>query len=1025
MKRCFRPSLLGMILAGGLLLAAQGALASPARVTPELPLPSNPRYAFEHIERAGLSTKTVTALLQDRQGFLWIGTQSGLVRFDGTDVVTFGREEGLPTGFIDQLLLSPNGTVWAGTASGVARFNGKRFVTLKLPSPTMSIQPIHQLFAIDRHGGTYIATSEGLLWIDSFDPNRTRLMTSKDGLPRGPIDALYFGSDGVLWFAVGHRLGRLRAPTARPEILPAGIGRPNEAIIAILVDGEQKLWVRTSEHLESFDLGTSKFVMDDAGIPGANEFGSPSFDRRGNLLVPTVNGLFRRIIHRWQAYGERQGMSSEAVYAALEDREGAIWIGYGGMGLDRWPNPGTWSGWGKAEGLPDNVVWCMLRDRQGRLWVGTNKGLAMWSAADHSWRTRKQGQGLAGSIVRQLTLDKDGLIWALSYPGGLTRIDPASMTLREIRVQPANARDPNGMAVAPDNKLWIGNAQYLKTVSNEKGSWVFRTVSFPAEVLHSTSHPAFSADGVLWTCGRNGIARFDGKNWLHFTTKDGLRSDVVTQVVPAGANEIWFRYDEALGLGHLRLSGSAATVEHITTAQGMRSDAIYMIGLDQAGNVWTGGASGVSWIDSQRRITNLTRADGLLWDDVSDDAFRAETDGSVLIGTSRGLSRYAPSSATRAVHSAAVVITSVRLGNLERLAETNPEAKYSQRVFSAHFVPLTFDEPQRYRCRYRLNGLESEFTETALREVRYPFLGAGSYVFEVSCRLDKSEWSEPATFSFSIQPAWWERWWARLLEAVLLISLIYLVLRIRTAALEADRRRLEAAVAARSAELAAANRELAEAALTDPLTGIRNRRFFDTMIAADISQTIRAYSDGAHSTDHRDLVFYLVDIDHFKEINDVYGHHVGDDALLEMAQRFSRAVRTSDMLIRWGGEEFLIVSRGAERREAQALAARILSAVASEPISMGHGKSLLRTCSVGWASFPWFRSAPEAVSLEEVLTLVDRALYMAKNSGRNQAIGVLAADREPADLQGELSLAEPIELEGRNVRILRLHGPVA
>jgi len=310
-----------------------------------------------------------------------------------------------------------------------------------------------------------------------------------------------------------------------------------------------------------------------------------------------------------------------------------------------------------------------------------------------------------------------------------------------------------------------------------------------------------------------------------------------------------------------------------------------------------------------------------------------------------------------------------------------------------------------------------------LREVRYPSLSAGSYVFEVSCRLDENEWSEPAKFAFSIRPAWWERWWARVLEAVLLIFVIYLMLRIRTKALEADRKRLEKAVAARSAELAAANRELAEAALTDPLTGIRNRRFFDSMIAADISQTIRAYSDASHSTDHRDLVFYLVDIDHFKEINDVYGHHVGDDALMEMAQRFSRVVRTSDMLIRWGGEEFLIVSRAAERREAQALAARILASVGSEPIDLGSGKSLLRTCSVGWASFPWFRSAPEALSLEEVLTLVDRALYIAKNSGRNQAIGIMAAERDPSDLQGDSSGEELMEVEGRKVRVLHLPGP--
>src|SRR5690349_2706993 len=218
MKLCSRPSLMGFIVLGSLWLASGNALASTSTTSAELPLPANPRYAFEHIEREGLSTKTVTALLQDSQGFLWIGTQSGLLRFDGTDVVTFTRDEGLPAGIINQLLLAPNGTVWVATASGVAHFDGKRFVALKLPSPTMSIQPIHQIFAIDRRGSLYIATSDGLLWVDGSDFNRTRLFTRKDGLPAGGIDALHFGSDGVVWFAIGHRLGKLRTPASAPEI---------------------------------------------------------------------------------------------------------------------------------------------------------------------------------------------------------------------------------------------------------------------------------------------------------------------------------------------------------------------------------------------------------------------------------------------------------------------------------------------------------------------------------------------------------------------------------------------------------------------------------------------------------------------------------------------------------------------------------------------------------------------------------------------------------------------------------------
>jgi ligand-binding sensor domain-containing protein len=592
MKLWSRPALMRFIALGSLWLASGNIVAARSATSAEPGLPSNPRYAFEHIEREGLSTKTVTALLQDRMGFLWIGTQSGLLRFDGTDVVTFTRQEGLPAGIINQLLLAPNGTVWVATATGVAHFDGRRFVALKLPSSTMGILPLHQILAIDKRGGLYIATTDGLLWIDGSDFSNTRLFTGKDGLPAGAIDALHFGSDGVVWFAVGHRLGKLRTPASAPEMLPTPIGRPRETIVTILVDKEQNLWVRTSEHLDRFNLGTGQFIKDDAGIPSANDFGDPSFDRQGNLMVPTVKGLFRRIHQRWQAYGEKRGMSSDTVFSALEDHEGAIWIGYGGMGLDRWPNSTLWSGWTRMEGLPDNVVWCTLRDRQGRLWIGTNDGLAMWSGSTHSWRLWRQAEGLAGPTVWQLALAKDGFIWALSNPGGLTRIDPNTLQLQRVPIEPANAPNPLGMVVAADNKLWIGNAMYLKTVTNEKGKWIFRNVNFPPEVARSTTHPVFAPDGTLWTFGRGGIARFDGKHWRHFDTRDGLRSTVVTGGVAVSGDELWFHYDDASGLGHLRISGKSATVEHITTVDGLRSDAVYMIGLDRNGDVWVGGESG-------------------------------------------------------------------------------------------------------------------------------------------------------------------------------------------------------------------------------------------------------------------------------------------------------------------------------------------------------------------------------------------------------------------------------------------------
>jgi len=219
-------------------------------------------------------------------------------------------------------------------------------------------------------------------------------------------------------------------------------------------------------------------------------------------------------------------------------------------------------------------------------------------------------------------------------------------------------------------------------------------------------------------------------------------------------------------------------------------------------------------------------------------------------------------------------------------------------------------------------------------------------------------------------------------------------------------------------ELRRTNVVLQEASLTDPLTGLRNRRYFSATIESDVSQALRAHSDG-HDSHTRDLVFYLIDADNFKEVNDRYGHDVGDKVLLEMAHRLSSSIRHSDVLVRWGGEEFLIVSRYTDRNEAELLAQRALSAVADAPFVVNaSGETIYRTCSMGWAAFPWFPNDPRAVSYEEVLTLADRALNQAKQSGKNRAVGMLpAAGRVPA------TTVSGLHSNGLQVDVLAIAGP--
>jgi len=191
-----------------------------------------------------------------------------------------------------------------------------------------------------------------------------------------------------------------------------------------------------------------------------------------------------------------------------------------------------------------------------------------------------------------------------------------------------------------------------------------------------------------------------------------------------------------------------------------------------------------------------------------------------------------------------------------------------------------------------------------------------------------------------------------------------------------------------------AHKDLREDSITDSLTGTRNRRFFTSTIEGDVQQAIRAYGDGQeYGTRNRDLIFYLIDADCFKEVNDLYGHDLGDRVLVETAKRISSAIRNSDVLIRWGGDEFLVVSRYTNREEACTLAERVLDAVGGTLFDLRTHR-LQRSCSIGWAVFPWYLDTADEVPYEEVLRLADAALYEAKSGGRNRSVGMVPSRRK-------------------------------
>ena len=199
-----------------------------------------------------------------------------------------------------------------------------------------------------------------------------------------------------------------------------------------------------------------------------------------------------------------------------------------------------------------------------------------------------------------------------------------------------------------------------------------------------------------------------------------------------------------------------------------------------------------------------------------------------------------------------------------------------------------------------------------------------------------------------------------------------------------------------SLELQRKNLELQEISFTDVLTGVWNRRYMEEILTAEAGQVLRNYQrargNDIRRMDHRDLVFIMVDVDFFKEVNDVHGHPAGDRLLQLVAQRLSTVVRKSDVLVRWGGEEFLIMSRSTDPSGTPAFCSRILEVISEQPFDLGHGISVRKTCSVGWAAYPWCRRAYEAVCAEESIELADAALYRAKALGRNQGVGIVATE---------------------------------
>ena len=966
-----------------------------------LPYPDHPRFtSLRFGEQFGISVVTATAMAQDADGFLWIGTQTGLFRYDGSRVTRMSAVEPFVGHYIELVLTAPDHSIWVSGMRGVARYQNEEFVAVPLPPQAGALTSSVQNVAVDHQGTVFIATDHGLVRASLRDASLNHFFGKADGVDC-KTEAVVATRDDSVWFACGGRLAHLRRGAQRPD-WDTILHLPQERVVALVFDGAGDFWLRSARHVDRIDLAHHSLICDDDQIAPANqEGGRPTLDNDGDLLVPSMAGLFWRDGGRWRVISDKDGLSSNNVQVALQDLEGTLWVGGYGTGLDHLTGIRDWSAWTRAEGLPDDATWATLRDHAGRLWVATAKGVSIWETDDHRWKTLTAIDGLSGTETRQLELARDGSVWAIALPGGITRIDPR--TLKMQRFTSVSGETFIHELASPGGDIWASTSKRLFRFDGSSPSPHPVEVPLPEAIRGDVWYLEFSPGGVLWACGIGRLWRFDGQAWRLFTRQDGLLGESITSMAALSDDEIWIGYDDVVGITRFLLDS------HRQPHSERYPWDLTIIGKDSKHRVWFNGTDGIRVVARDGLMDRFSQAEGLIWDDISPAGFREEKDGSFLIATTRGLARFVPHPRDNVPSPPRVLITEVSLGEHNERLGTHPERDHKHANFHVQFTPLVLTNSSATSCRYRLSGLEDSYTETSLREVQYSSLAPGDYEFSVQCRNELSSWTpQAARFSFTILPAWWQTLWFRGGCAVLALVAVWLFVRIRTHSLNRRRRQLEEAVAQRSAELMQKNRELEEISLTDPLTRARNRRFFYETIPGDAAHVLRQFRGfAAGDTPVRpdtELIFAMVDIDFFKIANDEHGHMAGDRLIQEIARRLSELIRKSDVLVRWGGEEFLIVCRSTDREHAALLCSRILEVINATPYFLENGASVTLTCSVGWAPYPWIREAVDALTLEQAIDIADRALYLAKKTGRNQGIGLvpsLSAVQAPYDINIE------------------------
>jgi diguanylate cyclase (GGDEF)-like protein len=566
--------------------------------------------------------------------------------------------------------------------------------------------------------------------------------------------------------------------------------------------------------------------------------------------------------------------------------------------------------------------------------------------------------------------DEQGTVWVGTFGGGLNRFDPTSGGFVAYRNDPEDPQSLSSDRVAVirsagPGKLWVG--------TDEGGLNLFDKAT--GKAIH----------------------------YRHLASDDeSLSHDSVTSVLESSNGDLWI--STFLGLNRWSAADRQAgrvRFRRYSESEGLPNNTVWGVLEDDTGRLWMSSNRGLARFDPRdESFTLYDTTHGLQGMEFNFGAYFESSQGEMFFGGTDGFSHFDPESIGQNRHRPPVRLTSFKKlkieAELEQPVWETSQVTLSWRDYavSFEFAALDFANPNQNTYAYRLENFDQDWNQIGRdRRATYTNLEPGEYIFRVIAANNDGVWNyDGLSVVVTMVPPFWKTHWAYALYALasggLIIGLVRSVRR-RMRRKDEYSRKLEREVAART-------KELHEAAVSDPLTGLRNRRYLMEHLAVELETLRSSYEDqgdvrGRRGTDGLyDVLFLMIDLDGLKPINDVHGHAAGDQAILQMRDVLLGVCRTDDTLIRWGGDEFLVVSREVTRASAERMAERIRQAVTSHRMVLDDGTELPLSCSIGFTFFPFLPQDPAFVKLDQVVTIADRALYVAKESGRNAWVGLWA-----------------------------------